>query len=204
MSDTALRRITFETIDSTNAAAERFVLEHADEPWHAVLFVAHEQTAGRGQRERTWQSPRGGAWFSLLLRRGVADELAALTAARAVRAALRRFVSAERLGLKPPNDVLLDERKVCGVLCKQTVRGRSGAAARTEVRGTPDAQRLASLGAVTLIVGVGINVNNDPAALGPDLRRPATSLREARGGEDVSVDAVIEVCVETLREAFEM
>lgn len=175
-----LHREHFASVDSTNAAAARWAGEH---PQGAALFTADTQTAGRGQWGRDWQSPQGGAWFSLVLRRSQPDELVSLEAAKAVIAALSRWVSEDRLSLKPPNDVLLDERKVAGILCEQAVRAASGAS-------EADAP-------VTLIVGVGININLDVTQLGPDLRRPAISLREAVC-QDVRVKEVIDAVVDAL------
>ncbi len=177
-----MHREHFATIDSTNAAAARWSAAHRS---GVALFTARTQTSGRGQWGRSWQSPAGGAWFSLVLRRATADELVSLEAARAVLEALGRWVSPGRLSLKPPNDVLLDERKVAGILCEQAVRGEP-----------------ASSSPVTLIVGVGVNVNVDVAGLGDDLRRPAISLRDAVG-RDVPIGAVIEACVDALRSRLE-
>ncbi|MEM8782397.1 MAG: biotin--[acetyl-CoA-carboxylase] ligase [Planctomycetota bacterium] len=173
-----MHREHFETIDSTNAAAARWAADHPD---GVALFTATTQTAGRGQWGRDWQSPPGGAWFSLVMRRARPDELVSLDAAKAIRDALSGWVVASRLQVKPPNDVLLDHRKVAGILCEQSVRG-----------GDPNHTR-----PVTLVVGVGVNANVDTAALQGELRRPPISLQEARGAT-VPIDAVIERCVQTL------
>ncbi|MEM1445623.1 MAG: biotin--[acetyl-CoA-carboxylase] ligase [Planctomycetota bacterium] len=175
-----LHRQHFASIDSTNAAAAAWANRH---PQGSAVLTATTQTAGRGQWGRDWQSPEGGAWFSLVLRRNQPDELISLEAAKAIIVALSRWVPADRLSLKPPNDVLLDERKVAGILCEQAVRAESSEAASE----TP----------VTLIVGVGINVNVDVAQLGPDLRRPAIALRDVVG-QDVSINEVIDASVEAL------
>jgi BirA family biotin operon repressor/biotin-[acetyl-CoA-carboxylase] ligase len=88
---------------------------------------------------------------------------ASLVSAIAVLRAIRRFLPEcrDRLRIKWPNDLLLDGRKVAGILCEQSCGVDSA---------TP-----------TLIVGIGVNVNCDPATLGVLLRHPATSLQAATG-----------------------
>ncbi|MEM7575955.1 MAG: biotin--[acetyl-CoA-carboxylase] ligase [Planctomycetota bacterium] len=180
-----MHRQHFDAIDSTNAAAARWAADHRQ---GVALFTATTQTAGRGQWGRDWQSPRGGAWFSLVLRPSAPDELVSLHAAKAILTALSRWVPSERLSLKPPNDVLLDERKVAGILCEQAVRAATDPS-------PADAS-------VTLVVGVGINVNLEVCELGPDLRRPAVALREVVG-QDIPIDGVIDACVAALRDRLE-
>jgi BirA family biotin operon repressor/biotin-[acetyl-CoA-carboxylase] ligase len=99
---------------------------------------------------------------------------ASLAAAVAVRRGLCRVAHevAERLTIKWPNDVLLDGRKVAGILC-ESFPGNAGG----EKPGL-------------LIVGVGVNVDFDAAQLGNDLRHPATTLRDGLG-RAVGVEEVI-------------
>ncbi len=169
-----MHRVDLQQTDSTNTQAAALLREH-DEP---VLVTAVTQTAGRGRWGRDWQSPQGGAWFSLGLHvpAGQVNELVSIDAAHAVRDALGRWIEGSRLTIKPPNDVLLDEKKVAGILCEQTIEASS----------SPPSARL--------VVGVGVNVNLDTVTLGNELRRPAVSLSEALGRE-VPVGEVIDACV---------
>ncbi len=174
----AVLRFDFDETDSTNTQAMVLAAEH---PGEVVLVTAVTQTAGRGRWGRDWQSPAGGAWFSLTLPLEELNDLISLDAAKAVRLALSRWVEDERFSVKPPNDVLLDGKKVAGILCDQNVTpGRSG---------------------TTAVVGVGVNVNIDPAALGDDLRHPATSLATALG-QELDVRSVIDACAASLCEAI--
>lgn len=186
LDDAGLVRFEFDTIDSTNAAAARWIAEYPDET-RPALFTAATQTAGRGQWGRTWQSPIGGAWFSLALRRRRTDDLVSLEAAKAVRTALAGWVDDERFTIKPPNDVLLDQRKVAGILCEQSVRGE------------PDPSPSP---AFTLVVGVGVNVNLDVASLGNGLRHPPIALRDATTESseptDIPIPEVIDACAAEL------
>ena len=145
-----MRRVAFDSVGSTQDEARRLAELH---PGEAVLVVAAEQTAGRGRRGRVWQSPRGGAWLSLAwpLRVDLPSQRYAavpLAAAAAVLAGVERAVTAaggtaggagEGLAIKWPNDLLLGDRKMAGVLCERVERAGGGG---------------------VMIVGVGVNVLN--------------------------------------------
>ena len=120
-----------------------------------TVVVADEQTAGRGRDGRTWHSPVGGAWLGMLLRPvrvelGVMSVRVGLAVADAVDALLGQAASR----LKWPNDVLLDERKLAGILCEGRWHG--------------DALQW-------LAVGVGVNVCN---VIPADVTRRAVALVE--------------------------
>ncbi len=151
-------------VDSTGSTNADLVARARDGAGEGSVVVAWEQTAGRGRLDRTWASPPGASLsMSLLLVPRPAFEQwgwLSLLAGMAVRAALERFApEAGRVQLKWPNDVLIDGRKVCGILSER-VEHRTGARA---------------------VVGLGINVGMDEA----DLPVPgATSLRLAGFPED--------------------
>ena len=104
-----------ESVASTNAVvAER---ARAGEP-HGLVVVAEEQTAGRGRLDRTWVSPaRAGLTFSVLLRPTEVTGWVPLLAGLGVAQALRRQCEVDAV-LKWPNDVLVADRKVCGLLAE--------------------------------------------------------------------------------------
>ena len=108
-----------------------------------TVVVAEEQTSGRGRRGRTWESSaRAGLWWSLLLRPGVpADRLGWLPLVVGVGVArgVRSAVGVE-VALKWPNDVLMEGRKLAGILAERLADG-------------------------SVVVGVGINVDQDEAEL---------------------------------------
>ena len=132
----------------------------ADAAEPGTVVVADEQTGGRGSRGRAWRSPRGGLWLSLLLRprSSVGVELLGLRAGLAVAAALEQLGVGLPVRLKWPNDLMLGERKVGGILC--------------EARWQGDA-----LGWV--VVGLGLNVAN---AIPPELADTAMALAECLPG----------------------
>lgn len=148
------RLLELASVASTNDVARR--LSDAGEP--AGLFVrAERQTAGRGRHGRSWQSPPGNLYSSLLLRpaRPVAEMASlSLVVGLALVDALQT-VSRDRLApqLKWPNDVLVGGAKVAGILLETAADPR--------------------LNATALIVGIGVNVEWSPEG---DLPYPATSL----------------------------
>lgn len=123
----------------------------------AVVVLADEQTGGRGRLDRQWHSPSGGIWLSILVRPDVPAAHApvyTLAAAVAVTRAVRPLgVDA---GIKWPNDVLMGDRKLAGIL--------------TEMEG--EADRIS-----WLVVGIGLNANVDV----DQLPEGATSLRSECG-----------------------
>jgi BirA family biotin operon repressor/biotin-[acetyl-CoA-carboxylase] ligase len=122
-----------------------------------TVVVVEEQTAGRGRDGRTWRSPAGGVWLGMLLRPplpvlGAVSLRVGLVLADVVDDLVGR--GAARARLKWPNDVLIDDRKVAGILCEGRWQGET----------------LQWLG-----VGVGVNVANEIPA---DLAGRAIALRD--------------------------
>ena len=154
----------FYKIGSTNSAAMAAAADGAPE---GTVFLAEEQTAGRGRGANSWQSPRStGIYCSAILRPALppSDVLVlSLAAGLAVQAAIQQVDSRVHADLKWPNDLLIDGKKVCGILTEMNAEA-------TRVR--------------YLVVGVGLNVNqsNFPKDL------PATSLRLETGSEWSRVD----------------
>ena len=106
---------------STNLLAKQAGEEDAP---HGALLVADEQTAGRGRRGRSWQSPPGAnIYFTILLRPDFAPDQASmltLVMAHSVACAIHRLTGLEP-SIKWPNDVLLEGKKVCGILTEMSV-----------------------------------------------------------------------------------
>lgn len=137
-----------------------------------TIVSAQEQRSGRGRRGRSWHSPPGGAWFSLIVRPPIAPAdvgqisvLLGVSLARALRAAYEVPV-----GVKWPNDLWLFRRKLGGILLELELKPEP------EPEPEPSAQGERVEWVEWVVVGVGINVNN-PTPEGV----PAVSLREALG-----------------------
>ena len=154
-----VRRIAYDTLGSTNA--EALALARAGE--HGPLWVtARRQTAGRGRRGNVWTSEPGNLFASLLLTDAVpagrAPELC-FVAALALHDAVSSFLipppsgggMKERLQLKWPNDLLIDEAKFAGILIEaESIQGKPPAVA----------------------IGIGVNCAHRP----DDTSYPATDL----------------------------
>jgi BirA family biotin operon repressor/biotin-[acetyl-CoA-carboxylase] ligase len=140
--------------DSTNLQAK--ALAAGDSP-EGTVVVADTQTGGRGRMGRTWVSPPGeNLYFSLILRPRVPSvrvpQLTLLVAA-AIHRALSAIAGDLQAKIKWPNDILLNDKKLCGVLC--------------EMQSEPDYTHF-------VVVGIGINVNQ--SELPAELLGIATSL----------------------------
>src|SRR5512133_1707852 len=150
----------FDTIGSTNNEALAWATSGARD---LSLVIADEQTAGRGRLDRKWFTPKGTALaFSLILRPTPREKqhltrivgLAALAAADALRT---HELAAQ---IKWPNDILLNGRKVAGILIESVWSGE-------EVD--------------YLVIGIGVNVLNGAVPPAELLQFPATSLAESLG-----------------------
>ena len=152
--------VYFEVTDSTNIQAKRL----GEEGWpHGTLVVAGRQEAGRGRRGRTWESPgHTGVFMTVLLRPSFLPGQASMltiVAAMAVTKAVRVKYGLD-VQIKWPNDIVLNGRKICGIL--------------TEMNTEIDAINY-------VVIGIGINVSNE--RFGDDTAKVATSLRIEGGGE---------------------
>ena len=106
----------FERLGSTQDEARRQAQEGAV---HGTLVWALEQTAGRGRMDRSWVSKRGaGLWFSLVLRPQGDPNAAALLSLAAGVGVVRAMPATAPARLKWPNDVLLNGRKLAGILAE--------------------------------------------------------------------------------------
>lgn len=148
----------FDLTDSTNQQA-RLLAEQGAE--HGTVVVADRQTAGRGRRGRQWDSPPGtNIYFTLLLRpefhpskASMLTILMALAVAKGI-----EETGVEGVSIKWPNDVLLNGRKVCGIL--------------TEMSAEPD-------GINHVVIGTGINTG--PYTFPEELQDKATAIANETG-----------------------
>jgi BirA family biotin operon repressor/biotin-[acetyl-CoA-carboxylase] ligase len=163
-----------DTAGSTNDVMKERARAGAS-AWSAA--IAESQTAGRGRQGREWLSPAGNLFLSVLLRPDLAAESAGVLPLAAGVAASE---AAEEWGvdarLKWPNDLLVGERKLGGVL----VEASAGTA-----------------GLETVVVGIGMNIGLDPASAPPALRGAITSVR-AEAGRDPGVAAAAAAVLDRL------
>jgi len=145
----------FKTIGSTNELANTLALQgEAD----GSVIIAEAQTKGRGRAGKRWESPMGkGLWFSVILRPDIGVKRAGLfplVAAVAVAEAVEGTVCLQP-SVKWPNDLLLEEKKFCGILSEVQFTG-----VRVEY----------------IVLGIGVNVNQEREDFSEELRDKATSL----------------------------
>ncbi len=168
-----------EELSSTQERARRLAREGAP---HGTLVVSEVQTGGRGRLGRRWGSPPGGLWMSLVLRPGISTQVAARTtqaAAVGVAKALRELGVDARI--KWPNDLLVDGRKVCGILAESSSQSVPVAAKRAGRDGGRPVD--------FVVLGVGVNANLDPGDLGVVGREVATLRSEL--GHDVDLKELL-------------
>ena len=166
------RTIRLDRVASTQDVLHAYA---ADGVPAGTAVAAMEQTGGRGRRGRNWNSPPGGVWLSVLYRpsAGHATELLGLRIGLAAAAALDEFIGEPAVSLKWPNDLMLGEAKLGGVLCEARWQGDAPA---------------------WIAAGIGVNVRNTPPL---DARLPGARLAERAPAADP--DDVLERMVAALR-----
>jgi BirA family transcriptional regulator, biotin operon repressor / biotin---[acetyl-CoA-carboxylase] ligase len=160
----------FSTVSSTMTEAVR--LAHEGAP-HGTAVIAEEQTAGLGRFGRKWMSEaEAGIYSSILLRLPLPSNqfpLISLLLALATAQAIQKSTPLT-CDLRWPNDVLINENKVAGILPQ--------------------------LVDACIVAGIGINVNN--TIFEPGFRTPATSPKIVAGGQDISREVVLVNLLESI------
>ena len=162
----------FKETESTNIIAR----EIANSVEEGTVVIAESQTQGRGRLGRKWLSPEGGIWLSIILKPRIQPLyasritlLAGVTVAKTIRS----------LGLpakiKWPNDVLINGKKVCGIL--------------TEIEAEIDIIDYC-------VVGIGIDANVDTESFPEDFRESSTSLKKELGNSINRIEFVQKLLLE--------
>jgi BirA family biotin operon repressor/biotin-[acetyl-CoA-carboxylase] ligase len=149
--------ISYSSLPSTNDAAKRQAKKGAKE---GTVIIAEEQTAGRGRIGRSWLSPKGSVAISIILYPPLAYLTSLIMVASLATAYAIERVTNLKAQLKWPNDVLVNGKKVCGILVESDVKGN-------KVDYT--------------VIGIGLNVNINLADF-PGIAPSATSLSQELGG----------------------
>jgi BirA family biotin operon repressor/biotin-[acetyl-CoA-carboxylase] ligase len=151
--------ISYDQIDSTNRVAKELVAEGKPS---GTVVLANSQSAGRGQYGRSFNSPSGGLYFSLLLQPDIPFEslpVITLSTGLACRNVLHQAFNLRPL-IKWPNDLFLGGKKVAGILCENVMSTHpSGPTA-------------------IVIIGVGLNVNNRKEDFATEIQPIITTLFE--------------------------
>ncbi len=165
------RVICYPSLPSTQQAVRKEASQGAPE---GTVIIADEQTAGRGRLGRAWLSPEGSVSVSVLLYPDIAGlpyliMIASLAVARSIEAA-----TGLKARLKWPNDVLVNGRKVSGILIETSLKGKAVDYA---------------------VIGMGININVDMTAF-PEIAATATSLSTELGSSVSRLGMVRRLLVE--------
>ena len=163
--------IYFPSVESTMDTAKKEALWGAEA---GTVIITDDQTAGRGRLQRTWLSPTGGLALSIVLRPNM-DYLPymVMMSSLAVAYSIQKIT-----GLKPqikwPNDVLIKDKKVCGILIENDIRKNA---------------------LKSMVIGIGINVNTNFKGL-PELDPIATSLSDNVGKEVSRLEILRQILIE--------
>ncbi len=168
-------------VDSTNQWAKQLAKLGAEE---GAVTIAETQTHGYGRLDREWVSPPGGLWFSVILRPklqvGRISELV-FVAGLAVAGALSESYDLA-VKTKWPNDVLIDRRKVCGILTEMNTIGETANYA---------------------IVGIGVNANFDVSVFPENIAERATSL-QSELGKKVKLENLLRTILERFENYYDL
>lgn len=172
-----MKRIRLKCTASTNTIARELVDQGCEEP---TLITAQRQESGKGQYNRSFSSPSGGLYFSLLFKPQLEARLIPmLTLATGVACAECITV---RYGLQPalkwPNDIYIDDRKLGGILCESVI--------------VPGSE-------TWVIIGVGINVNSSVSVFPDELAGTVTTILDLTGSCS-SLDQLLEEIIAAIFE----
>ena len=171
----------FEKTGSTNTDAKRLAEEGAP---HGTLVVTDFQESGRGRRGRQWQAPAGcNVFFTIVLRPELsADKASMLTLVMALSVA--KAITAQSglaAGIKWPNDIVVNGKKVCGILTEMTVE-------------------MEEKSIQYVVIGVGININQ--TEFPDEIKETAGSLLLA-GGKAVPRTGIVQKVMEFFEKDYE-
>jgi BirA family biotin operon repressor/biotin-[acetyl-CoA-carboxylase] ligase len=189
MGDFLVQVLRFDSLPSTNSEAARQATLGAAE---GLCIVAAEQTAGRGRLQRQWASPKdAGLYFSIVLRPKIEQRfwpLITLAAALAVSETLYQIYELKS-DIKWPNDILVNDKKLCGVLA-ETVETSLGRAVVVGI-----GINLTSKSLPAEIMGIAVSIHDATGhvpdsesivlALIPELKRRYKILQSSDGPEDI-------------------
>jgi BirA family biotin operon repressor/biotin-[acetyl-CoA-carboxylase] ligase len=161
----------FPELKSTNMMAKEKTLHRAKGISEGTLIIAERQSAGKGRLGREWFSPAGGIWLSIILYPQLPPSyiprITLMTAIAVVKAI--KICTQIESKIKWPNDILINEKKVCGILTEMS----------------------AELDIINwVVVGIGINVNINHREFPEDIQENTISLKEVSGKEVLRVRIV--------------
>jgi len=172
-----LKILYYKRLESTNTTAYRLAEQSAPD-WTVV--AADVQTKGRGRGRNKWKSPKGGLWFSIILRPKLSGQRLPLLQFLTVVATRTAVENETGLGvkLKWPNDLVIGKAKLGGILIESKTLGAQVSFA---------------------ILGVGLNINQSKAQLPPG----ATSLQLVSGKQQ-NIRVLLRAVLHQIRSSFDL
>jgi len=169
----SLKHVSKEMVDSTLLEAKRVWSDPETDRSEPVLITATEQYAGVGRDGRRWKSPKGGLWMTLIWPAN--KEIDYYQPVPLIAGLCTCYALEELYQLSPkikwPNDILFDNKKLAGILCKAHL--------------VPEPH--------AVFIGIGLNGNFGSSQLGKDIRIPAITLEEI-----TKVNCKLETLCETI------
>ncbi len=138
ISEYKIKKIFYDEIDSTNLEIQR--LSEKSFIHDFTFVISEKQSNGKGQGGNTWESNLGGLYFSFIIRPSLNINLMSLIAGISILETLKSFLITEEIKIKWPNDILVNHKKISGVLTEGKFKGNS---------------------IDYIIIGCGINVNQN-------------------------------------------
>ena len=170
----------YQEVTSTNDIAKKFVYNDAPE---GTVIIAEQQTAGRSRSKNDWASPEGGIWMTLILKPEVtlleASKLTIVTGVAIAKTLHDKFNL--DAGIKWPNDIMIGNKKICGILTEAVT----------------DYDDLKAV-----LIGVGIDVNINQSDLPDNLQDIATTVSE-ESTEEIKRAEIMKVFFSIFEELYE-
>ncbi len=170
----------YQEVTSTNDIAKKFVDNDAPE---GTVIIAEQQTAGRSRSKNDWASPEGGIWMTLILKPDVtlleASKLTIVTGVAIAKTLHDKFNL--DAGIKWPNDIMIGNKKICGILTEAVT----------------DYDDLKAV-----LIGVGIDVNINQSDLPDDLQDITTTISEETS-EEIKRAEIMKVFFSIFEELYE-
>ena len=152
----------FDEVKSTNTVAKFLAINNVE---NGSVVISEKQTDAKGRSGKTWESPLGGIWLSIILQPHVDySKLPLITLATGVAVAK----AMEKIGIKSaeikwPNDIIINNKKVCGILTEAVTQFNT---------------------IKNVIIGVGIDANVDITGFPEDLKEGTTTIKEELGRKE--------------------
>lgn len=152
----------FDEVKSTNIVAKFLAMNNVE---NGSVVISEKQTDAKGRSGKTWESPLGGIWLSIILQPHVDySKLPLITLATGVAVAK----AMEKIGIKSaeikwPNDIIINNKKVCGILTEAVTQFNT---------------------IKNVIIGVGIDANVDITGFPEDLKEGTTTIKEELGRKE--------------------